>query len=165
MKKMMMLLLLGMMSSGPVKAEGEMSFRGMLLDTVPCVLNNGEALAVDFGEVGINKIDGVRYMQALSFLVHCPGRFDIPFRLLYLGDASGSDSAVLKTSVDGLGIKLKNECGSSYCDVDVGGFVAVDMKGQENSLQKFQTVPVKQQGATLEAGPFSASASFRLEYY
>ncbi|MHA6679809.1 fimbrial protein [Enterobacter cloacae] len=165
MKKITMLLLLCMMNAGTVKAEGEMSFRGTLLDTVPCELNDGEPLAVDFGEVGINKIDGQRYMQTFSFAIHCPGGFDTPFRLLYLGEASGFDPAVLKASSDGLGIKLRNECGSSYCDVEVGGFIPVKMEGQENSQQKFQTVPVKQPGATLNAGPFNASASFRLEYY
>lgn len=147
-------------------AAENMSFHGLLLDTVPCDINGGSSLSVEFGEVGINRIDGTRYMQKMSFPVNCPGGFDMPFKMVYQGEVSDFDPAALKASPDGLGIKLRRQCnGHEYCDVEVGGYIPVSMMDLESQLMNFQSVPVKRQGAELEAGLFSASASFRLEYY
>ncbi|OUC37008.1 putative secreted protein [Enterobacter sp. J49] len=167
MKSMIILPLLFLIYAETACAAGEMAFRGTLLDSVPCEINNAEALSVDFGDVGVNKIDGERYLQALSFPLHCPGGpFEEPFRLMYYGQASDFDPAALKTSTEGLGIKLKAQCnGQDFCEVKIGGGIGISMSGNEALQMNFQVVPVKKQGAMLEAGEFNANASFRLEYY
>lgn len=167
MKKLLLLPLLFLIHIGNTSASGEMSLRGTLLDSVPCDINNGEALSVDFGEVGVNKIDGVRYQQVLSFPVNCQGKYSgPPFRFIYSGQVSDFDPAALKTTADGLGVKLKSQCnGHDYCELEIGGYQGVNMMGMETQLLNFLVVPVKNKGAVLEPGEFNANASFRLDYY
>ncbi|VEA71060.1 Minor fimbrial protein prsF precursor [Serratia rubidaea] len=73
----------------------------------PCEINDGRTIDVDFGQVGVKRIDGSRYMQRLSYSVRC--EFLDPARQLKMkivGTGAAFDANVLHTSVNGLGIKL-----------------------------------------------------------
>ncbi|HHR6130240.1 TPA: fimbrial protein [Providencia alcalifaciens] len=153
----------------PIKlsvSADNMSFYGTIMDTVPCEINNGETISVNFGNIGINKIDGIRYKEKVSFQLKCPGGFDIPFRLIYRGEVSDFDPAAVKTSTNGLGIKLFRACSQSEnCEVKIGESMDIDMKGSEMNSQQFHVVPVKKQNIDIKDGYFQSSASFHLDYY
>lgn len=56
--------------------EVAMQFRGGLIAPPPCTINAGAKIDVDFGSrVGIKKVDGVNYRQAIDYHLDCePGR-------------------------------------------------------------------------------------------
>jgi len=152
-------ILLAMISHG-VLAANNMSFKGTLREDVPCEINGGQPVNINFETVGVNKIDGERYKKTFSVRVTCPGGFDIPYKIYYLGQSSDFDTLALATNVKGLGIKAQWQNNGVFTELSVGGAI----NGQADLDLHFQVVPVRQKNVELVPGAFNANALFRLEY-
>lgn len=61
--------------SQPVRAAQtgdsvQVTFTGVL-KRKPCHINNDQAINIHFGNVGIHKVDGTRYMQPVNYTLQC----------------------------------------------------------------------------------------------
>ncbi|HAT4919957.1 TPA: fimbrial protein [Serratia marcescens] len=124
---------------------------------LPCTLNGGKPIEVNFGdEVMTTRIDGDNYRQPVGYGLSCNGPWKNAMRLQLSGAAAGFDGTLLKTSVNGLGIELQRDG------------VRIPLNAWQNftypSMPKLEAVPVKQSGATLPTGEFTASATLRVDY-
>lgn len=85
-----------------------MSFRGTLLDAPPCSINGGKPVEIDFGAVGVNKVDGDNYRQTFTLEYECEGT-NSDMQLRYLGNATDFDSAAVQTNIADFGIRLQHQ--------------------------------------------------------
>lgn len=87
----------------PSYASVRVNFGGNLLGNPPCDVTGAD---VDFGEVGVTKIDGINYTQNFTISVECPADVGALY-IAYSGMTADSfDNKALQTSVAGLGIRL-----------------------------------------------------------
>lgn len=138
-------------------ADENMNFHGTLVDFPSCTINDNQPINVEFGNVGINKIDGVNYEKNIDYKISCDGT-DTKDQL-YLsitGQAAGFNSGELSTSVDGLAIEIKQNS-TAYKLADQ---IPVNL----DAPPKLSAVPVKGAGASLATGEFSASATLQAFY-
>lgn len=159
--KIKALLLIGTLSgaSSAALAEGEMTFRGTLLTPPPCRINDNNQVEVDFGErVGINKVDGVNYRQAVNYQITCDsasgGSWGLTLSLS--GTASGFDKQALATNKSDLGIRV-------YRD-DQPFTPGSTLKITLDNPPRLEAVPVKKEGAALIEGAFEAWATLQADY-
>lgn len=156
---MVFFILLGIAVRETSAAEN-MSFKGTLREDVPCEINGGQPINVNFDTVGVNKIDGERYRKSFSVRVSCPAGFDVPYKVHYVGQPSDFDTLALATNIKGLGIKTQWQNNGVFTDLSVGGAI----NGQADLELHLQVVPVRKKNVDLAPGAFNANASFRLEY-
>ncbi|MFJ3264864.1 fimbrial protein [Serratia liquefaciens] len=144
-----------------VCAEGDVdiTFRGTLIEPPPCTINDDNRVDVDFGErVGINKVDGVNYRQAINYQITCDGTDGNGWalKLSLSGTAAGFDEQALQTNKTDMGIRIyhndKPFMPGSSLDIDL------------NNPPQLEAVPVKREGATLTEGMFEAWATLRADY-
>lgn len=76
MKVLIVAVLLCLLSLGitpSARADDNMIFHGALLEHPPCEINDGQPVEIDFGSVGVNRVNGQNYAktfkipQALAF--------------------------------------------------------------------------------------------------
>ncbi len=144
---------------GSVQADN-MSFRGILLDAPPCTINGGKAVEIDFGQVGVNKVDGENYKQSFTLTYECEG-VSTDKLLRYLGAATAFDTTAVQTNIADFGIRLQHQRDGIVKPFEVGGTLAIP--SYLGSTQLIAT-PVKKNGATLQEGAFTAAATLQLEY-
>jgi hypothetical protein len=151
-------LLLGTLGNFSVLAEENMRFRGELIELPPCVINGGERIDVNFGErIGVNKVDGVNYMQTVDYRLQCePGSSGsgLGLTLIALGSPIGTD--VLWTNVSKLGIRMTLN-GQPF---NLNQRVLIDAANPP----VMQAVPVKESGWNLEIGAFEVLATLLADY-
>ncbi|MBB1225653.1 pilus assembly protein, partial [Klebsiella pneumoniae] len=63
-----LLFTLGVISAAPQAADQgtKVSITATVVAPPPCVINDGRTIDIDFGKVGIKRIDGNRYMQRID---------------------------------------------------------------------------------------------------
>ncbi|ELY2794286.1 fimbrial protein [Cronobacter dublinensis] len=135
------------------------NFEGIFIISTTCTVDNDQVIDVNFGDVGVNKVDGNNYKQAIPYSIDCKGANDnSPVDLMMSGTAVSFDNAAVKTSVSGLGIQIQ-------------------LNGQPMQLNKpFHTtlaavqslsmsgVPVKEAATVLTEQPFTATATLTANY-
>ncbi|BEM58655.1 pilus protein [Serratia marcescens] len=137
-----------------------MSFRGTLLDAPPCSINGGKPVEIDFGAVGVNKVDGDNYRQTFTLEYECEGT-NSDMQLRYLGNATDFDSAAVQTNIADFGIRLQHQRNGVVTPFKVGGTLPIpSYQGSSN----FIAAPVKKAGVALKEGAFTATATLQLEY-
>lgn len=123
---------------------------------VPCVINNDKPIEVDFGNVLPTKVDGVNYRVPVNYTLSCPGGEYKALKLQVQGAPAGFDGKYLQTSVTVLGVELQQ--GSHV--ISVNDWVSFTYPNKP----ELWVVPVKQSGATLPVGYFTATASMKVDY-
>lgn len=122
-----------------------------------CVINENRPIEVDFGQVVTTRIDGNNYRVPVTYGLDCKGSQGATLAMSVSGGVTGFDSAALRTSVDGLGIRL-------YADDQL---LAVN-SGAHNfdypNMPALYAVPVKQADARLGGGEFTAAATLEVGY-
>ncbi|AQT64340.2 fimbrial protein [Serratia marcescens] len=155
------LLFIGMLSFNIFAwaIDGDMSFHGTLIEPPPCVISGGQRVEVDFGDVGVNKVDGVNYRRGLNYQVTCEditnsGKWGLKMSLS--GNGTGFDKNALVTSKANLGIRLYQN------DVlfTPGSSIDIDL----DNLPRLEAVLVKETGSILAEGAFEALATLRADY-
>lgn len=147
----------------PVLANN-MSFHGRLIEQAPCEVNNNEDVKIEFGDIQVRDIDGVKHAEFIALPLVCDGGSAI--MLTQNGTATDFNGSAVKTNVPNFGIQL-----SEYHSQ--GGFgkplkIGVPVKifdnsgGAQNVL--LEAVPVKKPGVELAAGVFQGVSTVQLEY-
>ncbi|CAI0854438.1 fimbrial protein [Serratia proteamaculans] len=152
------LLLLGGLCFSTVLLADELSFRGALIEPPACSINNGEDIDVDFGErVGIKKVNGVNYLQPVSYRITCePNASKWNMTLTVIGIQTAYDKAAVRTDVTDLGIRL----------IQNGKPFELNLPIPVNPANPptLEAVPVQRPGAILEEGVFLATATLQAVY-
>lgn len=155
-----LLLIAGLLGSyGAAQAADNMAFRGTLLAAPPCTINDGNRIDVDFGDqLGISKVGGVNYRQAVNYQITCDGTSGGSWGLTLSlsGTASGFDKQALATNKSDLGIRV-------YRD-DQPFTPGSSLKVTLDNPPRLEAVPVKKEGATLSEGAFEAWATLQAAY-
>ncbi|HAT4919956.1 TPA: fimbrial protein [Serratia marcescens] len=139
--------------------ETDMQFRGFLRAPPPCSINDGGMVDVDFGlRVGVNKIDGNNYRQAVNYRIRCEAPDAVPWEtvLTLKGAAAGFDKAAVLTDNVNLGIRVYQNGvpfpPNSGIKIDPG------------NPPLLEAVPVAKPGEKLKEGAFLATATLQVEY-
>jgi type 1 fimbria pilin len=139
--------------------EADLRFRGTLRVPPPCTINEGGTVAVDFGQrVGINKVDGANYRQAVDYRISCdtPGARPWEMWLTLKGNATAFDKAAVQTDNANLGIRIYQN-GAPFT---LNGGLKID----PNNPPRLEAVPVAKPGAVLKEGAFVATATLQVNY-
>ncbi|MBC3211564.1 fimbrial protein [Serratia fonticola] len=124
---------------------------------LPCVINDNNLIEVNFGnDVMTTRIDGSYKKQPVVYSVECKNVPNNAMKMQIQGTGAGFDGDVLQTNKDDLGVALLRNGNRQPINTWVN-FTYPD-------LPTFEAVPVKQAGATLSGGTFSAGATMRVEY-
>ncbi|AKG69580.1 TPA: fimbrial protein [Serratia fonticola] len=123
---------------------------------LPCMINDDRPIEVEFGDVMTTRVDGDNYKMPVNYTLSCTGPASNAMKLQVKGTGAAFDATVLQTKITGLGIELRHG----------------DSKMAVNSWLNFTypnkpelwAVPVKQAGATLAGGEFSAGATMAVDY-
>jgi type 1 fimbria pilin len=122
----------------------------------PCTINDDRPIEVEFGDVLVPQIDGSNYRMPVNYTLSCESGSSNAMILQVAGNGASFDGTVLGTNKTGLGVAL----------------LRGDSKQAINSWMNFTypnkpelwAVPVKQGGATLTGGEFSAGATMKVAY-
>ncbi|MGF6191338.1 fimbrial protein [Serratia sp. 2723] len=126
----------------------------------PCTINGGQAVEIDFGKIGVSKVDGENYQQPFELIYECAGA-STDMLLRYLGVVTTFDNAAVQSNIPQLGIRLQQQKSGTMTPFDVGSTLAIP-SSQKSS--QFIAMPVKKAGVTLQEGIFTAGATLQLEY-
>lgn len=122
----------------------------------PCHINNDGVIAVEFGNVGINKVDGERYKQTIPYTLECDDPDEtVNLNMTLKGTQTAYDSGAIETSVSGLGIEIQQ----NGTPVVINQPFVIDY----SRPPVLEAVPVSS-GAPLIEGAFSATATLLAEY-
>ncbi|TDB55729.1 fimbrial protein [Photorhabdus luminescens] len=129
---------------------------GVVIAPPPCVINNGNTIDVDFGDVMITRIDGVNYMQPVKYTVKCEKMPANAMKMMISGNTASFDRTVLQTNHSGLGIAV----------IHNGRKLLVNdwMKFSYPNFPELHAVPVKDMATALKGGDFGAGATMMVEY-
>ncbi|CAI0766898.1 fimbrial protein [Serratia quinivorans] len=134
----------------------DVTFHGVLKQR-PCHISNDQDIAVHFGNVGINKVDGSRYLQKVGYSLTCDDpAAGVALMLSVKGTATGFDLAAVNTNANGLGIRVLQD-GKPFT-------LNSRMKITYKTPPKLEVVPVKDPSVTLVEKPFTATATLLAEY-
>lgn len=123
----------------------------------PCRIDNDRDIEVHFGNVGINKVDGQRYLQPVPYTLTCDEvNASWTLMLSLKGTVAGFETTALKTNATGLGIRILKD----GKPMEINKPVAISY----TSPPTLQAVPVQQSGVTLPEQDFSATATLMAEY-
>lgn len=138
-------------------ASANLTFSGTLNEPPPCTIDAGNTIEVDFGDVGVKRVDGVKYRRGLGYTISCaPATLPWELKLSIKGTPTGFDGAALQTNVPALGIRIfqNNQPFLLNTPLDI----------TLSSPPALEVVPVKQPGATLPPTRFAAVATLLAEY-
>ncbi|HID9895600.1 MULTISPECIES: fimbrial protein [Serratia] len=124
----------------------------------PCVINDGRTIDIDFGNVGINRIDGNRYMQRIDYSIKCDFLDNSrQLKMKIIGTAATFDSSILGSNINGLGIKLLAN-GRSFA-------INTPLDITYSSPPTLDVVPVKKGSVHLTEGKFTSGATMLVDYF
>jgi type 1 fimbria pilin len=137
--------------------SANLTFSGTLNEPPPCTINAGNTIEVDFGDVGVKRVDGVKYRRGLGYTINCgPSTLPWALKLSVNGTATAFDGAAVQTSVPALGIRLFQ----NSVPFPLNRPLDITL----SSPPVLEVVPVKQPGATLPPARFTAVATLLAEY-
>lgn len=151
-------LLIGMLVALPLisRADSTVTIKVTVLVPPPCIINNDRPIEVVFGDVITTRVDGNNYRMPVNYTLLCTDASPNALKLQIQGNGAPFDNTLLQTDKTGLGIELQRQ----------GGRLAVNSWVNFTYPNKplLWAVPVKQSGATLTGGEFSASATMKVDY-
>ncbi|SIR20466.1 fimbrial protein [Aeromonas hydrophila] len=131
------------------------NFRGAVVETIPCIINNGQLIQLDFGQgIVIRNLDGQRYSQTIDYDIQCGDSGVV--RLSVIGTSTQFDGAAVQTDVPGLGIRL-NRGGQPFT---LNSPVVINPA----SPPVLTAVPVADPGQAPSPGAFHAAATLLADY-
>lgn len=134
-------------------------FHGRFIFSAPCTVSNDKIINVQFSNVGVNKVDGVNYLQPIPFTVECNGASTgASVKLTVVGTASDFDFAAVKTNADGLSIRIQ----ADGQPVTLNEPILTTLDRVPSLV--LTAVPVKDPAKTLSAQMFTATATLMAEY-
>ncbi|MGQ8775442.1 fimbrial protein [Serratia sp. NA_112.1] len=123
----------------------------------PCVINGNNVIEVNFGnDVMTTRVDGSYKKMPVAYRVECTNAPTNAMKMQVSGNGAGFDSGVLQTNRADLGVAF----------VRNGNRVPLNswLNFTYPNTPTLEAVLVKQAGATLSGGAFSAGATMKVEY-
>lgn len=138
-------------------ASANLTFSGTLNEPPPCTIDAGNTIEVDFGDIGVKRVDGVKYRRGVGYTISC-GADALPWelKLSVNGTPTAFDGAAVQTSAPGLGIRLFQN--------NLPFPLNKPMDITLSSPPVLEVVPVQQPGAILAPASFTAVATLLAEY-
>ncbi|WP_171045825.1 fimbrial protein [Pseudomonas edaphica] len=137
-------------------AEKQVTIKGTVYASIPCVINNNKPITASFGDVQIEKIDGVYKTITLDYSLNCTNATTNELRMYVNGRVTGFDSkALLIPNNDNIGIALIKD----GTRLQLNRWFDFDPRKQP----VLQTVLVRVSGK-INAGAFQASATLAVDY-
>lgn len=121
-----------------------------------CIINDEKPIEVDFGEVMTTRVDGSNYRLPVTYTLNCKDVRSNALKLQVQGTGAAFDGTVLQTNKAGLGIELQQ----GDTKLPLNGWLNFTYPNQP----ELWAVPVKQRGATLTGGEFTAGATMKVDY-
>jgi len=138
-------------------ASANLTFSGTLNEPPPCTIDAGNTIEVDFGDVGVKRVDGVNYRKGLAYTISCgPATLPWELKLSVNGTPTTYDASAVQTNVPALGIRVYQN------NVPFPLNTRLDISLPSPPV--LEVVPVKQPGATLAPARFAAVATLLAEY-
>ncbi|HGL4620260.1 TPA: fimbrial protein [Citrobacter koseri] len=122
----------------------------------PCVINDDNPIEVEFGDVLTTQVNGNNYRIPVNYTLSCTNGTSNDLKIKVQGNGADFDASVLRTNIAGLGIAL--QIGETAMPINSW----LNFTYPDNP--QLWAVPVKQAGATLTAGEFSAAATMKVDY-
>ncbi|MGB8665546.1 MAG: fimbrial protein [Serratia inhibens] len=122
----------------------------------PCVINGNRPIEVEFGDVMTTRVDGNNYKMPVNYTLSCTGSSSNAMKLQVKGTGAAFNATVLLTNKAGLGIELRQ----GDTKLAVNRWLTFSYP----NTPTLWAVPVKQAGATLTGGEFSAGATMAVDY-
>ncbi|KMT53771.1 fimbrial protein [Pseudomonas fildesensis] len=138
-------------------ASANLTFSGTLNEPPPCTIDAGKTIEVDFGDVGVKRVDGVQYRKGVGYTIRCSAA-TLPWllKLSVNGTATTFDPSAVQTSVPELGIRLFQNSLPFRLNTPLDITLS--------SPPTLEVVPVKRPGAVLAPSRFTAVATLLAEY-
>ncbi|EOL8944464.1 fimbrial protein [Cronobacter dublinensis] len=129
------------------------------VNSVPCKVNNNQAIDVDFGNnVITSDVAKGAYEKSVNYALDCSNADAAKtLKMRIAGTGATFDSKVLKTNISTLGIKIK----ADGADFPLNTNLALASKSSKPALT---ALLVQQSGAKLPTGSFSAGATMTVDY-
>lgn len=156
-------LLLTMMLAQACHAEQvgdkkSFTFSGIMIESIPCAINDDQPMEVTFGNVGISKIDTGRYVQDLYYSLNCGGATSKDKVSMFIKANSATwDTKAIASSVTGLGAQVLKD---GY-PLELNTYITIPDPANPPALQ---IRLVKAPSATLSEQPFTATGTLIVEY-
>lgn len=155
--RLMVRLLTGLFVVPVVCAEQQITtVKVIVLAPPPCIINDNQAITVEFGDVMTTRVDGNNYHTQVNYTLDCRGANSNTMKLQVQGNGASFDGSVLRSDKAGLGIKLLQ--GSNKLPVNAW------LNFTYPNKPELWAVPVKQSGVTLVGGEFAATATMKIAY-
>lgn len=141
----------------PLLAVTTLTVKVTIVAPPPCVINDNSLIEVNFGnDVMTTRVDGSYKKMPVVYNVVCKNAPNNAMKIQVAGNGAGFDSEVLQTNKNDLGIAL----------ISNGNRLPVNswLNFTYPNTPRLEAVPVKQPGATLTGGAFSAGATMKVEY-
>lgn len=130
---------------------------GKLIKATVCKLNNDNPIIVDFGNVGIMKVNSGNYIKDIDYTLECTNASATSVvNMTLLGTAEPWDANALVSDVTGLGAKILYNGNPMVLQKPVN--IAV------GTTPKLQVQLVAQSGVTLEETPFMVTGTLLISY-
>lgn len=128
-----------------------------VIDEPACVVNGNQTIVVNFGnDMFTHKVDGNNYLEGINYTLECKNSRLNTMRMQITGNTGTFKNKALQTSQPDLGIELRAD-GRTLPVNSWLNFTYPD-------IPKLQAIPVKNAGATLTGGEFSATATLLVDY-
>ena len=121
-----------------------------------CIINDNRPIEVNFSDVITTRVDGSNYRMPVPYSLSCSAETSNAMKLQIQGNVADFDNTVLQTNKTELGIELQQDDSK----VAVNHWLNFTYPNQP----QLWAVPVKQSGATLTGGEFSATATMKVDY-
>ncbi|MCW2257495.1 type 1 fimbria pilin [Providencia alcalifaciens] len=129
---------------------------GTVIAPPPCVINDGNLIDVNFGEVMSTRIDGTAYKKEVQYTVECYKMPTNTMKMSIQGSKANFDTQFLSTNIEGLGIAILY----NNRKLPVGQTINFIYP----NAPQFSVVPVRDQTQTLKGGYFESIATLLIEY-
>lgn len=135
------------------------NFQGHFSFSTPCTIGSDKVIEIAFGNVDVNKVDGINYVQPIPWTIDCHGApGDAALNLKISGTVTTFEDTALTTSATGLGIRVLANGQAMKINKPL-----LTTPSEAPSIA-LTAVPVKDPIETLTTQSFSAVATLTAEY-
>ena len=143
--------------SMPLQAVTNLTVKVTVVAPPACVINGNQLIQVNFGnDVMTTRVDGSYKKMPVTYSVECKDMPNNAMKMQISGNSASFDRNVLQTNRADLGVALT----SNGKQVPVNSWLSFTYPLKPT----LEAVLVKQAGATLHGGAFSAGATMKVEY-
>lgn len=130
--------------------------KGNVIAPLPCVINNGQMVEVNFGEIVSTQINGTNYRKPIVYNAVCNNMPTNALKVSVVGNGANFDANALLTNIGGLGVQIH------YNNQVLRLGEAINFTYP--NYPTLEAIPVKDNAANLAGGEFVATATLRMEY-